>query len=272
MSIVLAPSLTMIASRGMAVLDVAERAVVVHRRRVVVGHRLHRPAVALDLLGDRRAATACRPGTTTASASSAALSCAMTALPSPTRPTSVGHVRRQLLGGDVELDDAHVRVEARRQAEVHDPVEPGAEQHDQVGFLQRVRARRADRQRVVVGHHALAHRRVEERQLGRLDERAHLVLGARPRHALADDHERPLGASAGRRSRPRRRSSAAWLRGGGGIVAAELHVVLVDPAEDHVVGQVEVGRARAGRTTRCAPPARRRTGSARRARRRGCTW
>ena len=56
----------------------------------------------------------------------------------------------------------------------------------------------------------------EERQLGALDERAHLVLGARPRHALADDHERPLGgAQRGERGarRPRR---TAWLRGGGG--------------------------------------------------------
>jgi hypothetical protein len=46
---------------------------------------------------------------------------------------------------------------------------------------------------VVVGHHALAHRRGQERQLGALDELADLVLGARVGHALADDDERPLG-------------------------------------------------------------------------------
>jgi hypothetical protein len=76
------------------------------------------------------------------------------------------------LRGDVELDDAHVLVEARRQTEMHDPVEPRAHQEDDVGILQRVAAGRADRQRMAVGHHALAHRRGEERHLGALDERA----------------------------------------------------------------------------------------------------
>ena len=42
---------------------------------------------------------------------------------------------------------------------------------------------------MVVRHHDLAHRRAQERQLRALDE-AHLVLGARPGHALADQDER----------------------------------------------------------------------------------
>ena len=68
---------------------------------------------------------------------------------------------------DVELDDAHVLVVARRQAEMHDPVEARAHQEHDIGLLQREAARRADRQRMVVRHHALAHRRGEERQLRR---------------------------------------------------------------------------------------------------------
>ena len=107
------------------------------------------------------------------------------------------HFRRlvvaDLLRRDVELDDLDVLGEARRQAEMEDPVEPRAHQEDDVGLLQRQGARRRDRQRMVVRHHALAHRRAHERDLGALDEGAHLVLGARPRHALADDDQRPLG-------------------------------------------------------------------------------
>ena len=197
--------------------DVAERPVVVHRRGVVVDHRLDR---SLGVLGrsSRRSpcATACPPGRTTAGSSSAALSWPTIALPSPTSATSVGTLCADRLGRDVELDDAHVLGEARRQAEVHDPVEAGAQQEDDVGFLQRVAARGADRQRVVVGQHALAHGRGQERQLGALDEGAHLVLGARPGHALADDDERLLAPTAGRRGPARRPRGIACVRGGSG--------------------------------------------------------
>ncbi len=93
---------------------------------------------------------------------------------------------------DVELDHPHVLVVPRRQAEMHDPVEPRAHQEHDVGLLQRQAAGRANGQRMVVGHHALAHRRGEERQAGPLDERAHLILGVREGHALADDHQRTL--------------------------------------------------------------------------------
>ena len=107
------------------------------------------------------------------------------------------HFRRlvvaDLLGRDVELDDLDVLRIARRLTEVKDPVQPRAHQEDNVGLLQRQRARRPGRQRMVVRHHALAHRRAHERQLRALDEGADLVLGARPRHALAEENERPLG-------------------------------------------------------------------------------
>jgi hypothetical protein len=53
--------------------------------------------------------------------------------------------------------------------------------------------RRPNRQRMVVAHDVLAHRRTQERDLRALEEGAHFVLGARPGHALADKNQRPLG-------------------------------------------------------------------------------
>ena len=140
------------------------------------------------------------------------------------------------------MDHAHVGVKARRQTKVHDPVEAGAEEHDEVGVAQDERACRTDGQGVVVGHDALAHRGVEERQPGGLDEGAHLGLGTRPRHPFANDDEWALGRAqrgdrrgnvavgglAPRRGRDRRRST---------------DLLLLDATGDDVVGQVEVGRA-----------------------------
>ena len=66
----------------------------------------------------------------------------------------------------------------------------------------------------------------------------------------ARDHAMPLPTMTSGRSAVRSAASAAatslsaaWLRGGGGIVAAARHLVLVDAAEDDVVGHVEVRRA-----------------------------
>ena len=146
------------------------------------------------------------------------------------------------LRGDVQLDDAHVLVEARRQTEMHDPVQPCAHQEDDVGILERVAAGRPDRQRMAVGHHPLAHRRGEERQLGALDEGADLVLGAGVGHALADDDERPLG-------RPERVQRALDILRHGlrarRVRAARrlVHDQLVDLSGDDVVRHVEIARA-----------------------------
>ena len=151
-------------------------------------------------------------------------------------------VLADLLGRDVELDDLDVLGIARRQAEMKDPVEPRAHQEDDVGVLQRQRARRRDRQRMVVRHHALAHRRAQERQLRALDEGADLVLGARPGHALADEDERPLGPFEHvqrildvlhRRHHARRVGRALDLD----------DFVEVAFAGDDVVGEVEIGGA-----------------------------
>ena len=66
-------------------------------------------------------------------------------------------VMADLLGRDVELNDPEVFRVARRQAEVENPVEPRTHQEDDVGLLQSKRARRRDRKRMIVRHHALAH-------------------------------------------------------------------------------------------------------------------
>ena len=104
-----------------------------------------------------------------------------------------GHVGADFLRLDVELDDAHVLVEPGRQAVVHDPIKPRAHQEHQVGLPERRAAGGTNGERIVVRHRALAHGRVQKRQLGALDELADLAFGARPRHALADHDQRPLG-------------------------------------------------------------------------------
>ena len=68
------------------------------------------------------------------------------------------HVAPDLFGRDVDLDRLHVLVEARRQAEVHDPVEACAHQEDDIGLFQRQRARSAHGKRIVIGQNTFAHR------------------------------------------------------------------------------------------------------------------
>jgi hypothetical protein len=70
---------------------------------------------------------------------------------------------------------------------MEDPVEAGAHQEDDVGVLQGQGAGRRHRQRMVVGHHPLAHRRAQERHLRLLDKGAHLAFGIGPGHPLAND-------------------------------------------------------------------------------------
>jgi hypothetical protein len=70
---------------------------------------------------------------------------------------------------------------------MEDPVEAGAHQEDDIGVLQGQGAGRRHRQRMVVGHHPLAHRRAQERHLRLLDKGAHLAFGIGPGHPLAND-------------------------------------------------------------------------------------
>jgi hypothetical protein len=75
-----------------------------------------------------------------------------------------------------------------------EPVQPGADQHDDVGFLEHERARRAGALRMRVGEQALAHAHRQEWNAARLHQRADGVVGLRVGRALAEDDERPLGA------------------------------------------------------------------------------
>jgi hypothetical protein len=70
---------------------------------------------------------------------------------------------------------------------MEDPVEAGAHQEHDVGVLQRQGAGRRHRQRMVVGHHTLAHRRAQERHVRLLDKGANLTLALAQAISFDDD-------------------------------------------------------------------------------------
>ena len=125
---------------------------------------------------------------------------------------------------------------------MHDPVQPGAHQEHQVRFAQCRAARRANGERIVVRHGAFAHWRVQERQLGALDELADVVLGARPRHAFADHHERPFGGFQGLERGFHRIRVGLRARRFGHPGRLD-HVVFFALGADDVVRKVEIDRA-----------------------------
>ena len=90
--------------------------------------------------------------------------------------------------GNVHLDDFNIFVEARRQAEVQDPVQAGAEQQDHVSLLQGCAPGWAHAEWVVVADHSLAHGGGQEGQLGHFDEFADLLFGPGLGGALAHNH------------------------------------------------------------------------------------
>ena len=172
--------------------DVAEQPVVGARRRVVLDLRPDHLGVLGRLLGQRLAPRrALRVEPLTPGQRLVHL------LHDRLAVTEQRHLGRLVLvhrlGVDVELDDLDIRVVARRQPEMQDPVEAGAHQEHDVGLLQGEGARGAGRQRVVVRHDALALRGAHERDLGLLHELAHLLGRAGIAHALADQRERALG-------------------------------------------------------------------------------
>ena len=74
------------------------------------------------------------------------------------------------------------------------PVEPRADEHDDIGFRQHVRACRRCRLLVRVGQQALGHRHRQVRDAGLLDQRADVGIGLRVGRALAEDDQGLAGA------------------------------------------------------------------------------
>ena len=207
---------------GQPVNDVLEGPVVVGGRRIVVDHRLHGFHVGLSLLlqdGAPRRLRGIEP--------LAVVECPVQlsdhrlAVARPSA-TSAGTLVPISSGSMSELDDAHILVEARRQAVVHDPVEACTHQEYQIGFAQGRASSGTDREGIVVGHGSLAHRGIQERQLGAFDELADLVLCPRPGHALAHYNQRSFGGLQCADSAASTASGSAWVRGGSGTVAASM--------------------------------------------------
>ena len=124
--------------------DVLEGAVVVGGGGVVVDHGLHRLHVGLRLLFQQRPPRRFRRIEPLAIVQSA-VELADNGLAVAHQRHLRRHIGADFGGIDVQLDDAHIFVEARRQAEVHDPVQPSAQQNHQIGLAQRRAARRAHR-------------------------------------------------------------------------------------------------------------------------------
>ena len=152
-------------------------------------------------------------------------------------------VRANLLRRDVHLDDPHFLVEARRVAEVHDPVEARAHQQDHVGVLQRVRTCRA---RWRAGGRP-ASRPCPSARRGRAAASLRGTRAPRPRRG---NRRQPLPTITSGRSADFSAAIAALdvlLRrqraGRLGAARREVQLFLFDGARDDVAGEVQVGGA-----------------------------
>ncbi len=159
-----------------------------------------------------------------------------------------GHPRRnvdpQFLRCQVDLDGLHPFSEAGGSAEVHDPVEAGAQQQDRIRILQRIRAGRGDAGRVGVRHHPLAHGRGQEGHPRAVDQAPDLVRGIGPHRALAHDGQGPLRRAQGFQGlRHQRGIGLGSGRGSNGGRVGQgffLHLRIED-----IRGEVQVHRPRA---------------------------
>jgi len=104
-----------------------------------------------------------------------------------------GLVAVQLARFDIDLDELRVGVPLRRLAVAQQPVQPGPNEHHDIGATQRQRAGGCHRLWVAVGQQALGHRHRQIGQPGGFDERLYLVVGLRVCCSLAQHHQRSLG-------------------------------------------------------------------------------
>ena len=105
-------------------------------------------------------------------------------------------VRIHLLGLDIDLDELLRRLTPGLALAVRQqPVEAGADQHDDVGVFEHGRTRRARALRMRVGQQALGHAHRQERNAALFDESPDQIVGLRVGRAFAEDDQRPLGVS-----------------------------------------------------------------------------
>ena len=144
-----------------------------------------------------------------------------------------------LRGVDVDVNDFQVLREARRRAELHDPVEAHADRENDVRLTERGAARIEERERMVVRCAAARERRRVERDAARFDERLERLGGVRPPHAAAaeDDRARRLSEERDRflhralvTPRARQRLPRRRIH----------HARLVDLLTEDVAGKVEI--------------------------------
>ncbi len=96
---------------------------------------------------------------------------------------------------DVDLDELLRRFAPALALAVREqPVQPRADQHDDVGFLQHRRAGSTSALRMGVGEQALGHAHRQERHAALLDKALDLLVGLRVGRALAENDERTFCA------------------------------------------------------------------------------
>jgi hypothetical protein len=144
------------AGRGL-IADLPQDAVVAHGHGVVVHHLLDEAFVFLDLLAEQGPPRRIRRESERLRRERR-IQLADDGPHVADEADSSRDVAADLRAVDVDLDRLHVRREARREPEMHDPVEPRADQDDDVGLLQGGPTRRRDRERVLVVDDPLAHR------------------------------------------------------------------------------------------------------------------
>jgi hypothetical protein len=127
---------------------------------------------------------------------------------------------------------------------MHDPVEAGTEQDDDVGVLKSQPTRRHDGERMLIVDDALAHGRGQERKTRRFDKLPDFFFGPGVGGAFAENDERTLGIAKhvdGPLDIGARRLGAWRL----GATLGDRDVCLLDLGREKVIREVEVGCARA---------------------------
>ena len=132
-------------------------------------------------------------------------------------------IRVHLLRLDVDLDECLRRVAPGLALAVRqEPVEPGADQHDDVGLLQHRRACGAGTLRMRVGQKALGHAHRQKRYAALFDADCELVVGLRVGRAFPENHQGTLALFSRFSARVTASGAGIWAGAGSMTLTRDL--------------------------------------------------